>query len=85
MVWVQANEAAEICKVMDKRLCDAHEWEGACHGELGEAEYPFDSVKNLDPEQAMKRMRALHNAKHAPNKKYAYGGSLYKKRCLCRE
>ncbi len=59
MVWVQANEAAEICKVMDKRLCDAHEWEGACHGELGEADYPFDSVKNLDPEQAMKRMRAL--------------------------
>src|ERR1017187_2488237 len=32
--WVKAREAAEICSAMGKRLCDAHEWEGACAGDL---------------------------------------------------
>ena len=31
--WVQANEAAAICESEGKRLCDAHEWEGACANE----------------------------------------------------
>ena len=30
VVWVRAREAAAICTAMGKRLCDAHEWEGAC-------------------------------------------------------
>lgn len=30
ITWVQANQAAEICEAEGKRLCDAHEWEGAC-------------------------------------------------------
>jgi len=34
LVWVRASEAASICKAMGKRLCDAHEWEGACAGAL---------------------------------------------------
>jgi hypothetical protein len=34
IVWVRANEAARICRIFDKRLCDAHEWEGACAGKL---------------------------------------------------
>lgn len=34
VVWVRAREAAEICEAMGKRLCDAHEWEGACAGRL---------------------------------------------------
>ena len=34
VVWVKAREAAEICSAMGKRLCDAHEWEGACEGDL---------------------------------------------------
>ncbi len=33
VVWVKAREAAEICSAEGKRLCDAHEWEGACEGE----------------------------------------------------
>jgi hypothetical protein len=31
--WTQADQAAAICQSMGKRLCDAHEWEGACSGE----------------------------------------------------
>src|SRR3981081_2220438 len=30
VVWVKAKEAAELCEAEGKRLCDAHEWEGAC-------------------------------------------------------
>lgn len=32
LTWVQSNQAAEICESEGKRLCDAHEWEGACSG-----------------------------------------------------
>ena len=34
VTWVRSSEAAEICEVQGKRLCDAHEWEGACAGAL---------------------------------------------------
>ena len=34
VIWVKAREAAEICAAQGKRLCDAHEWEGACQGRL---------------------------------------------------
>jgi formylglycine-generating enzyme required for sulfatase activity len=33
-VWVQANEAANLCAAEGKRICDAGEWEGACAGRL---------------------------------------------------
>ncbi len=43
VVWVRASEAAAICSVLDKRLCDAHEWEGACAGKVlpVDDEYPW--------------------------------------------
>src|SRR6185369_680713 len=28
--WITTDSAEKICKVTGKRLCDAHEWEGAC-------------------------------------------------------
>ena len=34
VVLVRANEAAAICELQGKRLCDAHEWEGAREGRL---------------------------------------------------
>ncbi len=33
LVWTTPNEAAELCGALGKRLCDAHEWEGACAGD----------------------------------------------------
>jgi hypothetical protein len=43
VVHVSAREASELCSAEGKRLCDAHEWEGACAGALHapEAEYAF--------------------------------------------
>jgi hypothetical protein len=34
VVQVRAVEAAALCDALGKRLCDAHEWEGACAGSL---------------------------------------------------
>jgi formylglycine-generating enzyme len=44
VVWASAREAAELCAAEGKRICDAHEWEGACAGSLRppESEYAFD-------------------------------------------
>ncbi len=41
VVNVRASEAADLCAAVGKRLCDAHEWEGACAGSLRppDAEY----------------------------------------------
>ena len=41
--WVTNKQARDICGAMGKRLCDAHEWEGACAGNLNspETEYNF--------------------------------------------
>jgi len=41
VVHVRAQEAALLCEALGKRLCDAHEWEGACAGSLRppDAEY----------------------------------------------
>jgi hypothetical protein len=43
VVYASAREAALLCEAEGKRICDAHEWEGACAGALRkpEAEYAF--------------------------------------------
>jgi hypothetical protein len=44
VVYARSIEAAMLCRAVGKRLCDAHEWEGACAGALHdpEEEYAFD-------------------------------------------
>ena len=34
LVHVTAREAALLCEALGKRMCDTHEWEGACAGAL---------------------------------------------------
>jgi len=55
VVWARANEAQELCHALGKRLCDAHEWEGACAGALKspESEYAFGERRIM--------MQYLHN------------------------
>jgi hypothetical protein len=83
VVWVRAREAAEICRAMGKRLCDAHEWEGACAGVLEPPDYRFDLARNVSPNLAVERMRQAHNRKYAAGKSWAYGDRYEKGRCAC--
>jgi formylglycine-generating enzyme required for sulfatase activity len=73
VVWVRAREAAELCEAQGKRMCDAHEWEGACAGSLKPPDYNFDLAKGVGPSAAVNRMRAAHNRKYAPSKRWSYG------------
>ena len=42
VVQVRAREAAELCRAIGKRICDAHEWEGACAGALYPADWEYE-------------------------------------------
>jgi formylglycine-generating enzyme required for sulfatase activity len=73
VVWVRAREAAQICEAMGKRLCDAHEWEGACAGSLLEPDYRFDLADGLAPSAAVDLMQRAHNAADAGKEVWSYG------------
>ncbi|GAA4257126.1 SUMF1/EgtB/PvdO family nonheme iron enzyme [Azospirillum formosense] len=74
VVWVRAAEAAEICEAAGKRLCDAHEWEGACAGRLEAPDYRFDLARNGgSPNAVIERLRALHNRAEDGRKSWSYG------------
>ena len=73
VVWVRAREAAELCAAMGKRLCDAHEWEGACAGSLELPDYRFDLAVGVSPNAAVERMRKVHNQAHEADKTWSYG------------
>jgi len=73
VIWVKAREAALICEAMGKRLCDAHEWEGACAGRLEKPDYRFDLAKGSAPNAAVERMRAAHNNARQADKNWSYG------------
>ena len=73
IVWVRAREAAQLCSAMGKRLCDAHEWEGACAGALGPADYRFDLSNGRSANAAHTAMRQAHNTAAEPHKSWATG------------
>ena len=73
VVWVRAREAALLCEAVGKRLCDAHEWEGACAGALEPPDYRFDLARGASPNAAIARRASAHNAKHGPHKAWSYG------------
>jgi hypothetical protein len=81
VVWVRAREAALICEAMDKRLCDAHEWEGACAGSLHQPDYRFDLAAGIAPNLAVNRMRAAHNAADVGKEIWSYGPDYRKGVC----
>jgi len=65
VVHVSAREAVQLCQAQGKRLCDAHEWEGACAG----------SVLPAADEYAWGKERKLISGLHNQNKEliWAYG------------
>lgn len=81
VVWVKAREAAEVCLAMGKRLCDAHEWEGACAGSLQPPDYRWDLAKGASAPAAIERMRLAHNNADAATKTWSYGPAYRKGVC----
>lgn len=73
IVWVRASEAADLCRSEGKRLCDAHEWEGACAGSLQPPEYPFGTQSKLSDPDKVRARRQSHNRRHRPHKRWATG------------
>lgn len=73
VVWVRASEAVELCRAVGKRICDAHEWEGACAGALRrpEQEYPFGERRIM--------MEYVHNKEREVL--WAYGAEVDQSRC----
>ena len=61
VVWVRANEAAQLCAAEGGRIGDAHEWEGAAAGQLLPPDYPFDMIRGLGTSAAVNTMRNWHN------------------------
>jgi sulfatase-modifying factor enzyme 1 len=73
VVHVTAREAVLLCEAVGKRICDAHEWEGACAGQLRDAddEYAWSRTR--------REMTAQHNA--AREKVWAYGATKDHAKC----
>jgi formylglycine-generating enzyme required for sulfatase activity len=65
VVWVRADQAVRLCRAVGKRICDAHEWEGACAGALkpAEEEYAFGERRMM--------IEYLHNQKR--ERVWSYG------------
>ena len=78
VVWVRARDAAKLCEAEGKRICDAHEWEGACAGSLEQPDYRFDLAKGVSPNAAVARMGSAHNRAYAGDKTWSYG-TMYQK------
>lgn len=81
VVWVRAVEAADLCAAEGKRLCDAHEWEGACQGAVRPPDYRFDLALGRSANDAVAAMRTAHNAAEAATKRWAYGPAWEAGRC----
>ncbi len=81
VVWTRASEAVDICASVGKRICDAHEWEGACAGALLEPDYQFSSFSNLAPEAQIKQRRLAHNRQADKEAVWAYGKERKKGIC----
>ncbi len=73
VVHVTAREAVELCEAVGKRICDAHEWEGACAGALREPaqEYAWGHSRT--------EMMQRHNASR--ERVWAYGPEKDHSRC----
>jgi sulfatase modifying factor 1 len=73
IVHVTAREAVQLCEAVGKRICDAHEWEGACAGQLRSAEQEYGAGR------PRRDATALHNASR--EKVWAYGATKDHAKC----
>jgi sulfatase-modifying factor enzyme 1 len=73
VVHVTAREAVLLCEAIGKRICDAHEWEGACAGAVHEPEGEYAWGRSRG------EMRELHNEHREVV--WAYGSTMDQSKC----
>jgi formylglycine-generating enzyme required for sulfatase activity len=73
VTWVRADEASELCHALGKRLCDAHEWEGACAG----------AVKPPDEEYAFGQRRVMMEYLHNEKREIVWAYGREQNHALC--
>jgi hypothetical protein len=81
--WITTSAAEDICKAMGKRLCDAHEWEGACAGAVHK---PEDEYAWGQPRDAMRNQHNGHREivwAYGPKKDHTVCGTGSKKSAAC--
>ena len=81
VVWVRAREAAEICRAMGKRICDAHEWEGACAGALEPPGLPLRPGQGRCSQRCGRTDAAGPQQGYGAHKSWAYGAHYEKGIC----
>jgi sulfatase modifying factor 1 len=84
VVWVSSKEADELCAAEGKRLCDAHEWEGACAGALHtpDEDYSFGNqrlTRECVPPTSRLCAEYLHN--ESREVVWAYGNQKDQSKC----
>lgn len=83
VTWVTAKEGQALCKVLGKRLCDAHEWEGACAGSVLPIEEEYAFGRDRD---GMRGMHDLHREivwAYGPTKDHTKCGTMSKRSKKC--
>jgi formylglycine-generating enzyme required for sulfatase activity len=86
VVWVRASEASELCQAEGKRLCWAHEWEGACAGAVLPAsdEYPYAALpKYLDEPSQLRERRMQLEYLHNKDREIRWAYGFEKNHELC--
>jgi formylglycine-generating enzyme len=73
VVHVSGREAALLCEALGKRLCDAHEWEGACAG----------SLRDLERDYTWKHSRGTRALYHNRDREIVWAYGATKNHALC--
>ncbi len=73
VTWVKSNEAQELCQAQGKRLCDAHEWEGACAG----------AVRTPEQDYAFGQRRLMQEYLHNKEREVTWAYGKTKNHVLC--
>jgi hypothetical protein len=82
VTWARARDAVLVCQAQGKRMCDAHEWEGACYGKLEPHQYNFGLAKKMKQDEAFRAMRKQHNYRiEEKDQRWAFGPEFKKGIC----
>jgi formylglycine-generating enzyme required for sulfatase activity len=81
VTWVPAHVAHQLCKAQGKRMCDAHEWEGACAGAVLPAAEEYSWSARPGEEIDSRRLAFQYNHNTTREITWAYGPTKDHSKC----